>query len=232
MDSKTLAQNNGAEGKKVYVAYDGKVYDVTDSPKWKTGKHMMRHSAGQDLTVEMSAAPHGPEVFEKFQQLDDLEKVQGDKGPEAFWPLNMIYEKFPIVKRHSHPVSVHYPVAFLMGSFLFCLLYLLTKNPAFESTAFHMLVFGVVTAPVAMITGVQSWWLYYGLKYSARIKSKLLIAPAMVAIGGTATAMHIGNPGILIDGGAGAFTYLILVGVCTPMAGLLGFIGGQMTFPD
>jgi predicted heme/steroid binding protein len=37
-----LAKYNGKEGQPVYVAYDGKVYDVSESKLWKTGAHMMR----------------------------------------------------------------------------------------------------------------------------------------------------------------------------------------------
>ncbi len=54
---------NGKGGNRVCIAFGGKVYDVTQSPQWKTGTHMGRHASAQDLTVEIGAAPHGAEVL-------------------------------------------------------------------------------------------------------------------------------------------------------------------------
>jgi predicted heme/steroid binding protein len=50
----------------MYVAYDGIVYDVSDSPRWKTGLHEQMHFPGQNLSGEMIDAPHGVEVFTRI----------------------------------------------------------------------------------------------------------------------------------------------------------------------
>jgi len=47
MDSEELKRMNGKDGNPVYVAFGGKVYDVTESDLWKTGVHMARHASGQ-----------------------------------------------------------------------------------------------------------------------------------------------------------------------------------------
>lgn len=62
-----LAQYDGKDGKKCYVAYNGKVYDVTDSSFWGDGLHVGMHNAGVDLTSDMDGAPHADEVFEGFE---------------------------------------------------------------------------------------------------------------------------------------------------------------------
>jgi predicted heme/steroid binding protein/uncharacterized membrane protein len=54
-----LAGFDGGEDRPAYVAYQGKVYDVSGSKFWKKGSHMMRHQAGVDLTEMLSQAPHG-----------------------------------------------------------------------------------------------------------------------------------------------------------------------------
>jgi len=61
-----LAQYDGKNGNPVYVAYNGKVYDVSASFLWKGGKHQVFHRAGVDLTDALEQAPHGGDVIEKF----------------------------------------------------------------------------------------------------------------------------------------------------------------------
>jgi predicted heme/steroid binding protein len=49
---------DGRDGKPAYVAYDGVVYDVTESAMWGAGDHEGMHQAGGDLTEEHADAPH------------------------------------------------------------------------------------------------------------------------------------------------------------------------------
>ncbi|MFT7249852.1 MAG: putative heme/steroid binding protein [Arcticibacterium sp.] len=66
-----LALRNGQDREEIWVALDGIIYDVTDSRLWKNGKHY-EHWAGQDLTEELSDAPHTASVFEKFLKVGKL----------------------------------------------------------------------------------------------------------------------------------------------------------------
>jgi predicted heme/steroid binding protein len=59
-----LAKYNGKNGT-IYVAYEGKVYDVSNSYSWKDGIHK-GHNAGKDLTEEMNKAPHRHEIIKGF----------------------------------------------------------------------------------------------------------------------------------------------------------------------
>jgi len=61
-----LALRNGQDKPEIWVAYQGEIYDVSDSRLWKNGKHY-EHWAGQDLTDELPDAPHTSEVFRKFK---------------------------------------------------------------------------------------------------------------------------------------------------------------------
>lgn len=61
-----LALRNGQDKDLIWVAFEGKIYDVTASRLWRNGKHY-EHWAGQDLTAEMADAPHAEQVFEKFK---------------------------------------------------------------------------------------------------------------------------------------------------------------------
>jgi len=66
-----LALRNGQDKPMVWVAYQGTIYDVTESRLWKNGKHY-EHWAGQDLTEELADAPHTHTVFEKFEKVGRL----------------------------------------------------------------------------------------------------------------------------------------------------------------
>lgn len=59
MTEEELSYFDGMEGRRAYFAYQGKIYDATDSNLWRNGNHMARHNAGMDLTSVLSQAPHG-----------------------------------------------------------------------------------------------------------------------------------------------------------------------------
>ncbi|MBU6193218.1 MAG: hypothetical protein RLZZ617_409 [Bacteroidota bacterium] len=58
-----LALRNGQDRSEIWIAWEGKIFDVTGSRLWKNGKHY-EHWAGQDLTEELADSPHGRRVFE------------------------------------------------------------------------------------------------------------------------------------------------------------------------
>jgi predicted heme/steroid binding protein len=72
LTSKELEEYNGKNGKPAYIAYQGKIYDVSQSDLWRDGEHMGMHQAGKDLTEELELAPHREEVFEKAKLIGEL----------------------------------------------------------------------------------------------------------------------------------------------------------------
>ncbi len=67
-----LKRFDGKEGRPAYVAFKGRVYDVSNSRLWINGLHLGAHHAGSDLTENMINAPHGEEVFIKFHIVGEL----------------------------------------------------------------------------------------------------------------------------------------------------------------
>lgn len=67
-----LAACDGKEGHPAYVAFAGKIYDVTSSRLWKQGVHMGRHQAGADLTEALKLAPHGQEKVAAMREVGTL----------------------------------------------------------------------------------------------------------------------------------------------------------------
>jgi len=73
ISSADLAKNDGKNGRPAWVAYKGKVFDVSAVPAWKTGVHK-GHAAGQDITSQIASSPHGDKVFSKLQPIGILGK--------------------------------------------------------------------------------------------------------------------------------------------------------------
>src|SRR5512147_259230 len=100
-DPDTLAAHNGKDGNPVYIVYEGRVYDVSGSRMWKTGMHMKRHAAGQDLTTDIQAAPHGTEVLDRYPQVGILKgKAGAAGGEEPREPFADLFDRFPFFRRH------------------------------------------------------------------------------------------------------------------------------------
>jgi predicted heme/steroid binding protein/uncharacterized membrane protein len=223
--SEELLSFNGKDGNPVYIAFQGKVYDVSKSPLWSKGLHMNRHPSGKDLSGEISAAPHGPEVFERYPQVGVLKKGPPEELKHLPAILQNLLQRLPMVRRHPHPMIVHFPIAFLMATSLFIILHLFFQNPLFQITSFYLLILGAISSPFAMGTGLLTWWINYRLKLTPFVKKKiqlsiLLLVFEIILIVWRSSSTNISNP-----------IYFIMVLLLTPIVSLLGYYGGQMTFP-
>jgi len=67
-----LKQYDGKDGRPAYIAYKGKVYDVSDNYLWPEGNHQGEHEAGKDLTEEIAQAPHGEETLDRVKLIGVL----------------------------------------------------------------------------------------------------------------------------------------------------------------
>ena len=67
-----LRKYDGMDGNTAYVAYEGKVYDVSPSFHWKRGIHQVTHHAGCDLTEALKGAPHGRDMLDRFPIVGEL----------------------------------------------------------------------------------------------------------------------------------------------------------------
>lgn len=76
-----LAGYDGQNGHRAYIAVNGTVYDVTESPLWKNGLHPPDHQAGQDLTEELAKAPHVRTVVERFPVVATLGEKPSAQPP-------------------------------------------------------------------------------------------------------------------------------------------------------
>jgi len=232
-DPQTLASYDGHEaGKPVYVARDGKVYDVSESKLWQGGLHMNRHRAGCDLSTDFAAAPHGEEVFERVEQVGELKELELGrfKRPLPVW-LEAILTRFPFLIRHPHPMMVHYPIAFIISVAGFTLLALVTGNMAFATTALHCLAAALLFTPIAIATGLFTWWLNYLAKPMRPVRIKIWCSSILMTVAAAIFIWRLMTPDILTDTGTARLFYLLLVCVLIPLVGVIGWFGAKLTFP-
>lgn len=74
---------DGKEERPAYIAYKGKIYDVTGSKFWKDGSHMTKHLSGHDLTDALKTAPHGEEKILSMPVVGKLLSI-GEKPSMPF----------------------------------------------------------------------------------------------------------------------------------------------------
>jgi predicted heme/steroid binding protein/uncharacterized membrane protein len=233
-----LAAGNGGQGKPTLIAHGGLVIDVSASELWAGGEHMGLHRAGQDLTREFADAPHGVEVLERYPQVGVLPAVResGAEGVVGAGPripafLARLLVKVPLLKRHPHPMVVHFPIVFMLAATFFTVLYVLTGEASFEVTAWHCLGGGVFFTPVAMATGVFSWWLNYEARFLRQITMKLILSPILLALGTAALVWRWVEPGVLDSLAGVSLIYFALVLMLTPLVLAIGWFGATLTFP-
>jgi predicted heme/steroid binding protein/uncharacterized membrane protein len=221
---------DGTEGKPAYIVFEGRVIDVSASEHWHGGHHMATHQAGGDLTREIDAAPHGPEVLKRFPQVGVLkaEEAAREEIP-AF--LSRLFHYLPLLRRHPHPMVVHFPIVFMMATTGFNLLYLLTGDRSFETSAWHCLWCGVLFTPVAMATGLFTWWLNYETAWLRQVKIKLTLSPILLAVSVAALTWRYFNPDILVSWGGASKVYLGLILSLPPLVAAIGWYGATLSFP-
>jgi predicted heme/steroid binding protein/uncharacterized membrane protein len=90
MTSEQLVLCDGQDGRPACFAFKGKIYDASQSPMWKKGQHMQRHSAGSDLTVALGQAPHGEDRVMRLPEVGALlasGAASGDRPKKQFFFL-------------------------------------------------------------------------------------------------------------------------------------------------
>jgi predicted heme/steroid binding protein/uncharacterized membrane protein len=229
-DLESLKEFNGKEGKPVYIAHRGKVFDVTGSKFWKTGLHMKRHPSGTDLTADMGAAPHGPEFLERFPQVGILKEKEEPARPQVEG-LGGLLDRFPLLRRHPHPMIVHFPIVFSFTPALFILLFLVTGYGPFEATSLHCLAGGILFAPLAIATGYFTWWVNYSARPMRPVTIKIRFSLLLWGFSILAFLYRLLNPEILFSFSGGGILYLLLVFSLIPIVTIVGWFGATLTFP-
>ena len=252
MDAKELGKSNGQDGAAAYVAYKGKVYDASSSKLWKGGLHMGSHRAGKDLTDFIPLAPHTAAVLDGLTVVGELAPAPDDVAAGGIaadgvsadgvsadgvstqdgaidpgQKLRDFYRKY-----HPHPVLLHYPVGVFAFAALMQALFILTKDAAFERSAFYALAFALVTTFPTILSGLFSWHVNYEDTFTPIFTAKILSSAALVLTGGACVVIRFLHPEVSGAGGAMTVLYDALVFLNVPVIGIAAYNGGKITWPS
>jgi predicted heme/steroid binding protein/uncharacterized membrane protein len=106
LTAEELHSFDGKEGRPAFIAYKGKIYDVTKSKLWKDGSHARKHHAGCDLTDTLKTAPH---TEDKILTMPEVGKLIGE-GQKIPKPL---------------PERVFYVLAYVNLGFVFLITFII-----------------------------------------------------------------------------------------------------------
>ncbi|MFX1519153.1 MAG: DUF2231 domain-containing protein [Promethearchaeota archaeon] len=215
-----LEQFDGNEGRPSYIAYKGKVYDVSNSRLWKNGKHAGRHFAGDDLTPGMINAPHDDIIFVKFP-------IVGELSTEVPAMQNL---KQKLEGLHIHPIVVHFSIAYSIIISLLTLLYVFTGVTSFEAASYYMLILGFLTGPPCALSGVFSWKVTYEGRRTKTFVRKIVYTILLIAIITAGFAWRTLNPNILLSLTNLSYIYLAVIWSLVPIATILGHYGGKIVY--
>ena len=217
-----LQKYDGQDGRPAYVAFKGKVYDVSGSKLWPGGMHQRRHKAGKDLTADLAAAPHSEVIFQRVPAVGTL-----IKAPEKEMnPLLRLY-----LDLHPHPVSTHFPIALTLAATGFLILHFLTGIDGLVDSAYYTLLAGIIISPLTMLSGASSWWYNYQHKLTGIFKGKASLSVALFVVEIVTIILWATHRQALLDREGIGWLYFALAIVMSGLVLLLGRLGGQIVFP-
>jgi len=216
-----LREFDGKEGRPAYMAFKGKVYDVSGSSLWTDGTHRGRHSAGDDLTQSIMNAPHGEEVLMKFQVVGELSQEESFRQK-----LTQRLEGL-----HLHPILVHFSIAYSILLPLLTILYIFTGEVSFEMASYYVLIVGFSSAPVAGLSGLFSWKVTYEGRMTKIFTRKIISTVVLIVVITVCFGWRTLNPYVLSTITDLSYIYLALVVSLVPISTILGYYGGKIVYP-
>ncbi len=193
---------------------------------------MNRHQAGQDLTEAIGAAPHGSEVLTRFKEVGTLkaEQEQEVRPPLPNW-LNNFFEKYPFLKRHPHPMVVHFPMAFFMAAtILLFWYYVISPERALLDSIFYMHILGTLSLPVTLLTGWLSWQVNYLGKTIGNITRKIIFSIVILIFDVIVLISITGNLELLINPQGIEIVVPIMIFLYLPIVAYIGQQGGDLVY--
>ncbi|MHC4640357.1 MAG: DUF2231 domain-containing protein [Planctomycetota bacterium] len=223
-----LENTKGPNGKAMLVAVNGKVYDTSSNKMWKNGVHVKSHRSGQDLSLEIQAAPHGLEVLRHLKQVGVIVEEQADTKERSYPPL--IVKK--LLQHHPHPMTVHFPIVLSLIAGVFMLAYIVFDKKHFEIFTLYCVIIAALSTPGVIGTGLLSWKYNYNTVWTPIYRRKIFLSLLLFAMQASCLVIRI----YIVNGAnlesPAYWLYTTFVLGMTPTIILLGYLGGKITFPS
>ena len=136
-----------------------------------------------------------------------------------------------MLRRHPHPMTVHFPIVFMLSATMFNILYLSTGVDSLETTALHCLGAGVLFTPLVMATGLYTWWLNYMARPTPPVTIKMVVSIVLLITSVIAFTWRVAVPDILHSFTALSAIYVLLILALAPLVIVIGWYGAHLTFP-
>ncbi len=228
MKKEELQTFDGKEGRKSYVSNEGRVYDVTDSRLWKNGKHVNKHFAGMDLSEALKSAPHGPEVLERFSQVDTLDAVKKTAGKQEKTFKDTVRKLYRLF--HPHPMFIHFPMGLINFTVIMQIIFLATGKESFESAGFYSLAASVLFLIPTIGSGFVSWWVNYELTMNKIFGLKITFSFILFFMCLLEVIMRMMSPEIGTGQGGASLFYHAMIFLNVPVLAVIGFNGGKLSW--
>jgi 2-oxoglutarate ferredoxin oxidoreductase subunit alpha len=231
MTKSELKEYNGKNGTKAYIAYKGKVYDVTDSHLWQNGEHEGAHSAGLDLTPMLENAPHSVEVFKDFivvatlEEKPSLDESASDENYKQH--LSNWYKKY-----YPHPMIAHFPIVLHLFAVVFDIVFFTNPKEAYAVVIFYTFFVATVFGLVAMLPGFLSWWINYNLLKSKPFVIKIIVSILTLLLGVVGITIYMENPNVVYETSVLGVIYHFIIFITGVNVIILGYYGGKITWGD
>ena len=135
-----------------------------------------------------------------------------------------------------HPITIHFPIALLLANVLFSVLYLWRGDRAWESSAYHCLLFGWIACLPALATGTYDAIRQLVGPDAPRdnaliswVNAHAFLNIAAMVVYGQALLRRRRNPGIL-DDPIVRRSYLTLLAIGAITLSIGGWIGGHLVY--
>ena len=229
-----VSAGDGKEGRQALVAVDGKVYDFSLSKRWISGTHMNRHHAGMDLSKDIRSAPHGADIVSRFEVVGLYQGIVGQVHTGYRRTVETFLDRYPFFRRHPHPAVIHFPLAFLLAAPFMEIGAIITGSARTEWASFCLLVTGVLSVPVALLTGYFTWWVNYDAVDSTMIRTKRRLAWSVLVLGSACciVGVHIISDPLSRQGtDLVSASYVLALLALGAIVSFVGFLGGKLAFP-
>lgn len=247
MTLEELKQYDGKEGRPAYIAYKGKIYDLSKSDFWTGGVHMGMINAGEDVTEKIGLSPHGEGNILRYPPIAELE---GTSVPSATMPSKLTAEQEKMVryqklykKYHPHPIMVHFPMGIIPFALIAQIIaFLCPIGLYFTVASITAMIVGTISIIPAIASGIVSFVVNYNKTANVYLKRKIRLSILAFFVGvvtsfyGYMYVFKALAPNFAAYacpyGGGSIIGYTILTTIMTGIVLAIGYNGGKMTWPD